>query len=513
MEPVYVELKLKPGIALEGRVLDGRGAAMSDTKLDIISYTRETVSGDNMAGYRLELASHGSKEDDVSDDSLGWIFTDENGHFQLSFKKDWDLVTIHMNSPIHGLHTFSGIPLDVDQFIELRLPKLTALHGRIISNRGTPVIGYKIMLNGIWVQHTPSGGSIISEGESYETVLDLQGKYNFDSIEPNQEYTISILSTDGTTVVQNISLQEEVEVKNGEANEWNYRIEEAIVLQGKVTGEVTGKPLSGIKVSCGKEEVRGQGTWAMTDQSGRYELHVFTGAGEYEVSPSYIYMERGGSLAGKGCEKNIELTYDNVHELDLILPELVKRSFLVVDGAGQPVSGARASVRERTDNMSTGSKSLLTTNEDGYLVADSLSPRAETWLTFIHDDYLNADSEEHIGEPGEIVPEEIIVMYRKSGLTAKLVDTEGNPLADVEAEFRMKNGVGFEEETSARTNKNGVVELLNNVPATILSVQVVVESEEENSDPLTYTANSVECEPELVTDLGEIVMAMGDSSL
>ena len=492
MEPAYLELKLEEGITLEGRVLNTEGAHMSDAKLNIVAYTEK--GGSSGGGG-----------------SLAEAFGDEEGHFLLTSRKEWEEVTIRVISPINCSHAFPNILVDADQFIELRLPKPTKLHGRIILNNGSPAVGYKIILNGTIVSRHDSGASSYLSGESNETLLDSQGRYRFDSIDPSQEYDVTILNPDGTPVVQNISLQESVEIKAGEESEWNYRIAEAIVLRGKVTGEATGKPLPEIKVSCSNEDVQGESTWAVTDYNGNYELKVFTGTGNYEVSVSYNRINAGGRLAGEGYDKNIELDFGVINELNLVIPELIKRSFLVVDGSGLPVNNASTSIMESTNNMTIGSGPSLTTDEAGRVVIDTLSPQADTWVIFSREGYVEAESEKHVGEPGETVPEEIIIMYRESGLTATLVDTEGNPLVDVEADITIRYGEGAEKDLNAQTDENGVIKFLEDVPATILSVEVFVEREEEKL--LTYTNDSIKCEPELVTDLGKIVLKIGDSTL
>ena len=79
-----------------------------------------------------------------------------------------------------------------------------------------------------------------------------------------------------------------------------------------------------------------------------------------------------------------------------------------------------------------------------------------------------------IGEPGEIVPEQELVLQEYGGIQGIAVDADGNPFPNVEIDMGVSYGLNQTRSFHLQTDEFGEFVTLNQIPATDVSIEMVL---------------------------------------
>lgn len=160
---------VKPGRAIAGRVLDDRGVGVAGMK--VASERKQILAGIDIQRFTTDEAA----------------VTDEHGNFRLA-GLEGSTATIRATGPGHTKVTKSNVKTDSSN-VELRVLRLGAIHGVLVTLDGTPIVGSRISVKS---QSRSSGAvdmaealldfSIMGSGPSVKT--DEQGKFVLESVRP-----------------------------------------------------------------------------------------------------------------------------------------------------------------------------------------------------------------------------------------------------------------------------------------------------------------------------------------
>ncbi len=487
---------LRAGVPLRGRVLSAKGDAVSDARLQITGL----------------VAANGSSSG-RSPSALREVPTDGEGYFTL-MSLDYGSASLLVSSPVLGDFTFTQIAIKEDGFVELMYPVPASVQGQITWHNGEGLADGTVTFRGHVVQEYGSEfegrwGMSSMSGKIYTGHTDAQGRYLIANIDPGTTYLADIADAKGTILAKSI----EVGTPNaGEAITWDYAVSEPILVRGTIYDANTRSPIAGIHVRCNKDGA-GQALSETTVRSatdGTYELRIFSGPGTYTITPGYSLH---GIQLGMGTEgfyaRSVELAAGQQIQLDLEIPAPCSRSFRVIDTAGNPVVGARVSVKQSaSEGGSFGYGIPEATGPDGRIQVDGLIPDAEIRCVFSQDGYVDEESLAVSGRPGEEVPEETIVLYPPSGLAGTVVDEAGDPISDGLLKLIVRYGDRRHKEVLMNTDAWGAFELRDLIPATELTVELVeVYGQSHDGQGVVQATYTVSCVPEKVMDLGTLTLA------
>lgn len=463
-----LRLILQSGVTINGRLLSSAKRPVADGAVSIQAFTdgQHTVNG--------TMQSAG---------------TDEHGLFRLTFPNEGQ-ATLTASSPTYGDATFSEVNVSDEGEVELTMEDPASVSGRIEWSDGSPAAGVTVALLG----SAQIGNGRSGPGHSYSGGTDANGGYVIDSVDVGQDYRVAVQHGSDRPLSQILPFGA---LRPGEQRVWDYKIEVPIVVHGVVYGESTRKPLTAVKVSCRKDGVRLDAT-VPVGPDGAYELRLLSGEGNYLVYPRYWRQDfddrtpDGESLTLRpGDEVNV----------DLYLPDTFTMAFAVVDLAGDPVPGVELMVSEGDHNWALAG--FAVTDAEGRWVWEGFIAGVETRVIVLRDGKRRASSESYVGEPGEIVPEQVLVMRDYGGIEGDAVDQAGNPLANVPINFEIRYGNDSIVEAEQRTDENGHFVLLDDVPATLVQVLASATiNRPDFSSTLDWDSGPFLCPADMVVDLG-----------
>jgi hypothetical protein len=475
-----LNLPLKRGNPLHGRVLAADGRPVADGAISLKGYTSV-----NMA------TTAGSPA----------CYTDSQGRVVLWVE---DIVeemqgVLRAESPVHGVQTFQHVPLEAEGQFELRYTESAALHGAITTAEGRPAAGYGVRLQGTIKQSASGGGGIGMQGDTYEGVTDTNGNYHLAGIDAAQELLANVVDAEKKVVASGQPLGR---LEPGEDREWNHTIEAAATITGVVLGSTGGQPMPNIRVLCQKQE--GSFTdYAMTDRDGRFTIAVKGGAGKYLLTPLY---DAGGSYSGSDTDrgKAVDVVPGGKLEVELELPETYTRAFRVVDREGQPLRAAVVNITEKEASGGTNSYNSgnLSTGDDGRLTLEGLKPGVSTTVYFERFAHATTASEAVVGEPGEVRPEETVVMQPEAQVRAQLLDEAGLPLADADVMVFVEVE-GARELLRVRTDPEGWLYVKDKIPAAPITLQILAGTDDK-PPVLSYNTEPFTPSEDEATELGAV---------
>ncbi len=486
---------LSPGVTLKGGVLSASGTLVTDAKLQATAFSTPRIASSKMPS------------------DWDWTYVDRQARFALTVQGH-GLVTVQVVSPTHGKATFADVVVASDSFVELKFPHRATVHGRIQWQDGAPAKECVVRLDGAAVQTRRivgggASGGAVAFGDSFRATVDESGAYRIEGLDPGLTYAATILDASGAAVAGRVLLGE---VPSGQGLEWNYTIETPILLRGTLRCAFTGKPLSGIQMRCGKPTVSGTGHGQVektsTDPDGNYAFRLVFGPGSYHVRSEY---ERFGLGYYPNPESEYavttELSAGETREMDFVFPEPWRRVFRVVTPEGKPVPGCLLSLQERwRDGRPQTWTWPETTDTDGRVRVTGLAPGAGIKGAFSRG-HLKGTSVAHIGQPGEELPEETVVVYAQAGLAGVLVDETGAALANAAFELVTRYGDAGEQTLTGATDAHGAFEFRDELPATSFVATFVIKENMENETLLlSYTSDPIECVANHIVDLGTVVL-------
>lgn len=160
---------VKSGRAITGRVVDDRGVGVAGMK--VASQRKQILNGVDIQRFTTDEAA----------------VTDELGNFRLA-GLDGNTTTLRATGPGHTKAAKSNVKTGSNN-VELRVERLGAIHGVLVTANGTPIVGSRVNVK----SQQRSGGAlgmaeglldfdILGSGPSVKT--DEQGKFVLDSVKP-----------------------------------------------------------------------------------------------------------------------------------------------------------------------------------------------------------------------------------------------------------------------------------------------------------------------------------------
>jgi hypothetical protein len=242
----------------------------------------------------------------------------------------------------------------------------------------------------------------------------------------------------------------------------------------------------------------------MTGTAGDYKLNAFAG-GTYLVIARYTgNAELPGSVAST---KEIACDPGGTYEVDLQLPEPVTLPIRVIDAAGQPVPGAKlVTVQATAPQMLSFADVVGVTDVEGRSVVASFTPGIECWLEVSKPGYIRASTAKHTGSPGEVFPEETLVLFATAGIQGIALGPDGAPLTAKGIDIRVEAADYREHHNQYMPlDPRGAFTLLEGVPAANVTFTLTLAQDTPAAtQDLSAHVGPIDCAPGVVTDLGPI---------
>jgi len=281
-------------------------------------------------------------------------------------------------------------------------------------------------------------------------------------------------------------------------------------VSGRVTGERTGRPLTSIRIAYlldgqlfegsgmpGEDQVR---------RDGSYELRLYE-PGTYLIFPKYYGWSRDEMAALYG--KEVRWSAGDEIVVNFELPEHVTRTVRALDTEGNPIENAEVKRYTRLPDGASSMHGVGYTDENGEYSWSGFAPMCESWFRVHKEGYTPAETTRVVGEPGAVYPIEQVVLLGSGGVEGRLVDPDGNPIANTNIALKMtptdgitstySDGDGVFVET--RTDSDGRFAVAQGLPATTGRLVIF------DAPPYSGASMPIECVAGYIVDLGEIVLA------
>ncbi|MCC6699801.1 MAG: RNA polymerase sigma factor [Candidatus Hydrogenedentes bacterium] len=396
MSTADVTLTLSPGIEVKGRAVNAQGEPISD---GLVQITALTWSSEGSSGGWGKSAQQ-----------WGWSRTDAQGNFTLTVEWPGN-ATIIVKSLTQGTATFPQTRVEPEVLAVLRFPEQSILAGTITRRDGATTEGHTIVLTGYAAvssvksepgRHTQASSGTI--GPTYDATTDAEGAYQIAGVDPQVSYDASIFDPDGTPLATEIEIEP---LTAGQTLVWNYTIPLPMAIKGVVTEPATGKPAAGTAILCRRADEVSEGGMpmgmpaarAVAGPDGAFEMRLTTGPGDYVFGIQ--------TLVGFRTFAQQQVQEGETHTLNLTLPGSWTRNFLVLDEAGNPLSGVTVSLQSGESNMYHGYQEK--TRDDGRIRVTDLPAEEPIVFQF---EYKGAEvkCESIVGEAGAEGAEETIVL-------------------------------------------------------------------------------------------------------
>lgn len=475
-----LRITLEPGKGLYGRVLSPDGKPVTDGAVNLVAYR---ARGDWQNGM------------------LGGTSTDAKGQFHLAFPRE-GLATLVTSSAKYGGASFDDVPIGSDDLIELQMPKGARLTGTITWANGSPAPEVLVFLAG---KANDGKGQRRNHASVYASKTDRAGHYEIAAIDANQSYTASVAKMDRTSLSQQQPIPD---FASGTTQTWDYSIQEQIVVRGHVVGETTGKPLHDVKVAALKDGQYVQGSDTPTQQDGSYELRLSSGPGNYKIFPRLWRIEP--DQTGYDFGKDIQLSAAQEATLDLTFIDTATMSIRVIDASENPMKGMQLAIREEDHTWGP----VAVTPADGRYTWDGFMPGIETNFVVMGDGKPLGSTRAVVAEPGQVFPEETVVVYGSAGLEGVAVKPDGQPLANGVIVLHAYYALTRDIERRVNTDDTGHFLIEGQLPATvvILEMEGYVEGAS-GVDRFAYASDETELADGQILDLGRLAFTLKDSGV
>jgi len=204
---------------------------------------------------------------------------------------------------------------------------ITARHGGAIAGKITYADG------------KPAGGiKVIAEGPAIsctvpETLTAADGTYHLNSLYPTA-YTLHVTDAASKGVIAPVK---GVKVRIGNATPVDIRLQDGILLTGKVVDAADGKSIPGLDIYCNSSDKYGESYGGTTDAAGCYRIHVLPG--KYHVWVSGWLSVAGYLLPPRNTpDLVVNVTAQQMTVPTIKLHKTLTVSGVVTDAQGKPLA-------------------------------------------------------------------------------------------------------------------------------------------------------------------------------
>lgn len=474
-----LDVVLKSGDLLQGRILSAEGAPVADAYVEVIP-------------------SYGE----------GHAISDSAGRFELLSSDKTDYLKVFTTI---GDGIFRDVPWGAEEVTDLRLAPQATLYGKIALADGSPAEGMRIVLTSRFMQEDLGEQRWVSGGEEifYLAPTGEDGGYEVPRIFPNSPYSIRVESTEGKHRSPEIDIGE---LNSGEERQWDYALSELMHIKGVVVSKAAGKVPQSIGVTVVHESytphLAEEQLSTKVDAQGRFDYRLALTPGSYVVTPYYeiFPLEMGVEAFGKSVYLEDGVTTEVRLEIDA--PFTI--SLRLVDEAGDPFADAYIASSWTGEDRGMGRSMDWTTDANGLFSWDGFAPFGTYTLNAGARGFVRVESAEYAGEPGEIFPTETLVLYRAAGIDAVVVDEQGGLIADA----FLSIIVYVEEEEVAsidlKTDRNGRFSTAEQLPADATSLRIeTIPRRSTEEAMLFWESGAIDLPRNQVLNLGEIVLISG----
>lgn len=475
-----VEIVLKQGVPLLGRVLSPLGEPVPNAYVDVVA----TSSG----GHAAEAVSN------------------ESGSFRLLWSRrlTWAHVLVRSTE---GDALFENVPVGTGEVFDLHLPEPATVLGEVKFSDGKAVEGFNVSLNSKHgVSYSPEGITILGTGLSYSAVTDVMGLYEIRGVFPDSRYNIVVTNVSGIEVSPKTALGE---LASGQELRRDFTLDALTTIKGVVVAKSSGAPVHNVGVTVVVDpyspppiDRAPEALSTVVDENGAFEYQVAVAPGEYVLTPYYQHIQL--SFAVEAFGESFQIDHGQTTEAELGIDAPYTISLRVVDSNEEPIN-AHIGTQWTHDDGRTHSSTGWQTDENGYFSWDGFAPFGAYVLSISATGYSEGKSASYEGEPGAVYPLETIVLYEYAGIEGLAVDSEGRPLALTLLKILVRYRDMSSSSVSVNTDENGYFLVGSGLPVDgSLAIKI---DEPDGSSSGEWQGIRSDLEPNMIHNLGTIVFA------
>jgi protocatechuate 3,4-dioxygenase beta subunit len=303
-------MRLEPGQALQGMVVDPSGAPLDEAQVRI-------VPKDPMAAMMMRLSS-GQPPEAVSRPD-GW--------FVLEDRVEGEILDIAVGREGYVDVIKRGLTVPVTEPLTIELTAASTIRGKVLDLDGRPIVGASVGMQR--TRGEGRGGRSFAFSMVIDTDTDQNGEFEFENVEPG-----TIALTAKSTGMQPQEMPSIAVTAGKDLTDLVFTLEPGATIEGRVTTP-DGQPVVGASVGPVEESSEpGRGRFAggaETDGDGRYRLDSLL-PGSTSIEATHDHYPR--------AVRSIELK-PGVNRLDVVLSGGFDVEGRVVDSSGKALVGAR----------------------------------------------------------------------------------------------------------------------------------------------------------------------------
>jgi hypothetical protein len=339
------------------------------------------------------------------------------------------------------------------------------------------------------------------------------GTYRLEGLYPGLEYRLFITTNEPDkhpSIRTMLSVPEwpPLVFAPGEDKELNREVGEPIVVKGRILTEKTRQPVSVSTMLVERvapPPAKHIGS-AHVERDGRFTFQSAAGSGTYKFAIMGLgpctgeFREQLANLPGA----RLQLEAGEIRETEILVPEPIVLPVRVVDHTGSSPQNVQTEVHVIGRNgQSGGGGGYIKLDERGRYTYSIYEPIQEVWVDVgkgLGAGTPRTESDHLIVAPGEAPPELLIVLEPTCTLTGVIRDPQGNKLVNQSVTSEGTYEDGESNRIQSYTDKDGRFECKDGFLTGVVTFSI-------RADRGSWESEAVECAPDDIVDLGEIVLS------
>ncbi|MBX7256967.1 MAG: sigma-70 family RNA polymerase sigma factor [Candidatus Hydrogenedentes bacterium] len=499
-------------------------------------------------------AKTGQTTGNISGSKFVFAVTDDSGHFALAIPSE-GLCDLRVTKEGYGPGFFPSISTGTTN-AELVLRAGGAISGVVSDESGKAVAGVNVRVLGEALPGGLETGEVRIQKLPVPTVTvttDDAGKYLADKLGEDYVYTVSVpaeeksLGSDDSQDPIRVHIAEAMrELDEGSfggasarAMKTGIHVKAGVTttdvnltiggpsdaeICGKVTDRTSGKPACPVVVTAAlvggaKEQAKTKywfqaeaGASAVTHLDGTYELSINNVEQGQRFRISYAFMTEGGSAWEQPDEEVavFDLNPGDKKQLDFSVDAPMTVPVRYVDTKGGPLEGISAAMRRAGGKGGCGG--TLMSDAEGRVtfhgIPGNVSLQAVAWKDTGNDLMTLGVSEPFTGQPGETVPEVVVVCRMPGSIQVMLTFPDGRAVANanVTCEASLADGSAPPIQGMVTTDASGAIQIFDMVPEGTYRGASVSLIDPSTSQPYSASSGGFEVATGAMTDLGTLTV-------